>query len=260
MAEAQVGLSESCVAGLYARDAGSSILVQHVPREDFLGQSHRTLSGCDRRQKDLRLHARYTEGKQSAVLDDLSSNLILASSELAQRNIFPAANLIDQCKVRGSQHSQILTVLLVDPLDVFRDHDANAGTHFRIRRLLAARPFASPLSTHRTYKSATLYVTAPNRRHAAALQPEVRNLAERFVKIEAVVRRRDLVGRDVVAQLGIIRWIFRVPRQILTRELPLDQFGIFGEEQDASLQVHFFWPFFNLAVEKRVDHVEPVEN
>ena len=255
MAEAQIGLGKSGIARLHAGNANAAFFVHHVPREDFLRHRHWALVGLYRRQKYFPLHARYIEGKQPAVLNDLARNLILARRELAQRDIFSAANLVDQRKVGRSQNPQILAVLLVDALDVFRDHYANAGAHLRIRRLLAARSFAAPLPAYRAHKSAALHVAAPNRRHAAALQPEVRNLAQRLVKVKAVMRRSDLVGRDVVAQLGIIRGILRIPRQVFARQLPLDQFGIFGEEKNASLQPDFVGPLFDFAFQKRVDHV-----
>jgi hypothetical protein len=72
------------------------------------------------------------------------------------------------------------------------------------------------------------------------------------------MRRSDLVGRDIVAQLGIIRRILRIPGQIFARELPLDQFRIFGEKKNASPQPDFVRPLFDFAFQKRVDHVEPV--
>ena len=212
----------------------------------------------DRRQEHLPLHARHIERKQPAVLNHLPRDLIFAGRELAQRNLFPAANPVDQRKVGRSQHSQVLAILLVDALNVFRDHHLDAGAHLGVRRLLAARSFAAPLSAHRAHKSAALHVAAPDRRHAAALQPKIRNLAQRLVEVKAVVRRSDLVGRDVVAQLGIIPRILRIPRQVFARQLPLDQFRIFGEEKNASLQPHSVRPLFDLAFQKRVDHVEPV--
>jgi len=61
------------------------------------------------------------------------------------------------------------------------------------------------------------------------------------------MRRCNLVGRNVVAQLGIIRRVLRVPCQILPGELPLDQIRIFGEKKDASLQPDLVRPLFDFA-------------
>ena len=88
----------------------------------------------------------------------------------------------------------------------------------------------------------------------AAFQPKIRNLAQRLIKIEAVVRRGDLVGRNVVAQLRIVRRILRVPRQIFAGKLPLDQLGIFGKKKNSSLRLNFVRALFDLAFEQRVNH------
>jgi hypothetical protein len=52
----------------------------------------------------------------------------------------------------------------------------------------------------------------------------------------------------------------RVPGQVFARELPLDQFGIFGEEKDSSLQSDHVRALFDFAFEERIDHVEPRRN
>ncbi len=72
------------------------------------------------------------------------------------------------------------------------------------------------------------------------------------------MRWSDLVGGNVVAQLGISRRILRVPGQIFARQLPLDKFGIFSEEKNTSLQPHLIGPLFDFAFQKRDVHVEPV--
>src|SRR5207248_6846796 len=118
-------------------------------------------------------------------------------------NLFPGADLVDQRKIRGSEHAQVLAVLLVDALDVFRDHQLDAGRHLGIGRLLAARAFAAPLAAHRGDKTTSLYFAALDGQLRAALQAGVRKLAQRLVEEEADVRRGYLVGGDVVAQLGI---------------------------------------------------------
>src|SRR5207244_12926573 len=74
----------------------------------------------------------------------------LFRSELAERNLFAGADLIDQRKISGSEHSKVLAVLLVDALDIFRDHQLDAGRHLGIGRLLAAGAFAAPLAAHRS--------------------------------------------------------------------------------------------------------------
>ncbi len=68
------------------------------------------------------------------------------------------------------------------------------------------------------------------------------------------MRGRDLVGRDVVAQLGIIGRIRGVPGQFPAVELADDKFRIFGEEENASLQANFIGAFVDLAIQQRGDH------
>src|SRR5580692_5542428 len=227
MAEAQVGLCESGVPRLYGGDANSSLFVYHVARKDFFRHGHRALVSFDRWQKHFLLHAGYVEWKKATVFDDLVSNFIFARRELAERNFLSAANPINQGKIRRGQHSKVLAILLVDTLDVFGNHDADSGTHFRIRRLFPTRSFAASFAADGTDKTATLDVTPPDGRGAATLQSEIGNLAQRLVEVEAVVRRSDFVGRDVIAKLRIGRGIFRIPRQIFTGKLPLDEVRIF---------------------------------
>src|SRR6266481_6026084 len=51
MAETEVGASKPGIAGLDARHPRLTLLVEHVPRENLLGQRHRTLFRFDRGQK-----------------------------------------------------------------------------------------------------------------------------------------------------------------------------------------------------------------
>src|SRR6266699_2189544 len=256
MAEAQVSPGKAGITGFHCCDAHVAILIQHVARKDCLGQRHRpcgagTLArSFDRRQKNFLLHARNVEREKSTVLDHLASNLIFTERELAQRNFFSGANLIDQRKIGRSQHAEVLAILLVDAFDVLRDHQFDACRHLCIGRLLAARAFAPPLAADRANESATLYIAAANGKHAASLQPRVRNLAESLVEIEAVVRRSDLVSRNVVTQLRIVRGIFRVPRQILARKLTFDQLRIFRQKKNSPLQPNFVRPLFDFPFQK----------
>src|SRR5712691_6107178 len=228
----------------------------HVARENLLGERHRPCGAgaparvFDRRQKHFPLHARDVKREQSAILDHLPGNLILAGSELAQSNLFPAANAVDQREVGRSQQSQVLTILLVNAFNVFGDHHPNARAHLGIRRLLAARSLPAPLSTHGAHESAAFYVAAPDGGHAATLQSEVRNLAQGLVKIKTIVRGSYLIGRNVVTQLRIILGILRIPGQVFARELPLDQFRIFGKKKNASLEPDFVRPLFDLVFQE----------
>src|ERR1700736_4781999 len=129
VAETQVGAGKAGVAGLDAGHAGLSLVVQHVAREDLLGQRHRTLFRFDRGQKHFLLHTRDVEGKQSAVFDYLPRDLVLTGRKFVQRNFLFAANLVDQRKISRGQHAQILTILLIDALNILGNHQANEGQY-----------------------------------------------------------------------------------------------------------------------------------
>jgi len=143
-----------------------------------------------------------------------------------------------------------LAILLVNALYIFRDHYTDTGAHLRVGGLFPARSLAAAFAAHGADKAAALHVPAPDRRHIAAFQSKIRNFAKRFVKVEAIMRGRDLVGGNVIAQLGIVRGIFAVPGEIFARQLPLDQFGIFGEKENAALQPNFIRALFDFAFEE----------
>ena len=256
VAEAQIGTRKASVTRLYRGHSYCALLVEHVPRKNLLGKSHRQCGGgapargLYGRKKNLPLQTRNIEWKKPAVFDHLPRNLILARGEFAQRDLFPAPDAINQREVCRSQQPQVLAILRVNALDIFGDHHADAGAHLGIRGLLTARSLAAPFTAHRAHEPAALYIAAADGCDASALQAEIRDLTECLVEIKTVVSGSDLVGRNVVAQLGIVRGILRVPRQVFARQLPLDQLRVFGEKQNASLQTDFVGPLFDLAFQK----------
>ncbi len=248
VAEALVGAREAGVAGLDRGDPDVALRIDHVPGEDFLRQRHGARGRCDGGQEDFLLQARDVEGKQAAVLDDLAGDVVLAAGEFGERNLFAAPDLVDQAEVGRGQHAQVLAVLLVDALDVLGDHELDAGGALGVGRLLAARSFAAPLAAHRAHEPAALDVAALDGQLVAALQAGVGKLAQGLVEVEADVRRGDLVGGNVVAQLGIVLRVGGVPGQVFARQLPLDQLGIFGEKKNAPLQAHAVRTLLDLAL------------
>jgi hypothetical protein len=115
--------------------------------------------------------------------------------------------------------------------------------------LFAARPFATPLPTYRADESPPLDVTAANGQNASALQSQVWNLAQCLIEIKAIVRRSDFVGRDVVAQLGILRRVLCIPGQIFAGKLAPDEFRIFGEKKNAPWQPNSTGPLFDFPLQ-----------
>jgi len=92
-------------------------------------------------------------------------------------------------EVSGRQQSQILTILLVNALDVLRDHELNPRAQLCVRTLLSAAAFPAALSADRGHKSAALHITTLDGKSHAALQSEIWDLTQRLVKIKAIVRK-----------------------------------------------------------------------
>ena len=177
------------------------------------------------------------------------------AGKFGERDFFSRPDLLDQREVGRGQQAQVLAVLFVNAFDVLGDHQLDPGAHLGVGRLLPAGALASPLAADGADEAAFFHGAASDGQHVAALQAQVWDLAQGFIEVEAVVRGRDLVGRDVVAQLGIVGWILAVPGQVFAGQLPLDQFRIFGEEKNASLQANFVRTFFDLSIQQRINHV-----
>ena len=67
------------------------------------------------------------------MLDNLTSNFVLALSELRNGDFLSRPDLVDQRKIRRCEHAEVLTILLVDTFDILRDHDLDSSTPLRIR-------------------------------------------------------------------------------------------------------------------------------
>src|ERR1017187_3739941 len=254
MTETQVGARESSVSRFHRVDAHMVRTVHHVARENLFRNHHRPRPGRYRRQKYLALKPRHVEGKQPAILNNLARNFVLALGEFAQVDFLTVPDLIDQAEIGCGQQSQVLAVLFIDSLDILGDHQVNPGCHLGVRRLFAARSFATALAADAAHKSATLHVAPLDWGSAAALQSRVREFSQSLVEEEADMRRRDFVGRNIIAQLGITLRMLRVPRQVFSRQLTLDEFRIFGEEKDAPLQTYAVRTLGHGAMQQRRNH------
>src|SRR3954467_11677826 len=104
--------------------------------------------------------------------------------------------------------------------------------------MLTARALAPALPPDTRDENAALHVPALDWRLIPTLQTEIWKLTQRLIEVKADMRRRDLVSRDVVPQLGIVRRIPGVPRHVPTGQLLFDQIRIFSQEENASLQFH----------------------
>src|SRR6266404_4590392 len=252
--EPQVGAGKTGVTRFHCLDSDAvvwrALLVDgrtiarpdHVPGKNLLGQSHGPCGAgvlardCNRRQRNFPLHARYIELKQPSILDDLARDVILGLSENRERNLLARSNLVDQRKICRSEHAQVLAILLVNTLNILGNDDLYAGAQLGIRRLLAARSLAAPLPADGSNKTTPFHVSTLNGNFIATFQAGVRKLAQGFVEEKTNVSWGNFVGRNIIAQLGIVPGIAVVPWKVLSRQLPLDQLRIFGKKQNPSLK------------------------
>jgi hypothetical protein len=95
------------------------------------------------------------------------------------------------------------------------------------------RPLTPALARDRADEPAPANAPALDGEIPAGPEPEIRKIAQCLVVVIADVRRRDLVGRDVVPQGD-----GRRPHQILPRQLAADEIGVVREKQHASLEPH----------------------
>src|SRR3954462_947319 len=169
VAEAKISPGESGIARFHCRYALFPIGRDHVAREDLLGYRHRSRFRVDFGNPHLTLETSDVEWKQTAVLDHLPGNLVFTLLEDLERNLLAATNFVDKAEVGGSKHAQVLTVLLVNALDILRDHELDSRRQLCIWRLLAAGALAATLAADSSDEAAFLHVGALDGQLAAAL-------------------------------------------------------------------------------------------
>ena len=118
MTETKIGVGKTGIARLDRFDPNLSCPIRDVSGKNLLGHRHGARLGVNHWQRNFLLHARDVEVEKSAVLDDLSRNLIFPMSEFGQRNLFAPADLVNQLEIRRGQYAEILAVLLVNALDI----------------------------------------------------------------------------------------------------------------------------------------------
>ena len=133
----------------------------------------------------------------------------------------PSPHALEDREVRRQEHPEVDRVLAVDALEALGHEEADARRALRVRRLLAGRALPAPPPGHRDGETPAPHRVLADRLHARSpsrhVRPRYAKPPERRVVVEAHPAGRDLVGRDVVAQL--LGGVVRVPREILAREL-----------------------------------------
>ena len=64
----------------------------------------------------------------------------------------------------------------------------------------------------------------------------------------------SVIGGDVIAKLGIVGRVLRVPWKVLAGKLAFDQLRVFGQEQDAAFELDLSGTLLDLAVLNRSGH------
>ena len=177
------------------------------------------------------------------------------SSSSAISSPFRMRSMSDE--VRTREHAEVLAVLAIDALDALGDHDLDPRVHLRVRRRLARRTLPAPRPRRARDEPAGAHRAAHHRELLTGLEAEVGEFAERLVEVVADVGRRDLVGRDVVAQLRMRGRSERrrgVERKVLAGELAMQQRRILGEQEDASNEADAIGDFLYGACAETLDH------
>ena len=209
-----------------------------MPGDDLFAEGHGTRLGRGRRERDFSLEPGDVEVEQAAVLDDAAGDLALAGGECVERDRLATPHLVEDPEVGRREHAEVLAVLAVDALDVFRHHELDSRTHFGVRRLLPRRALPPSFAADGGHEAPSLHRPARDGERVAALEAEVRKVTQGFVVVVTDVCGSDFVGGDVVAELDR-----GSPVEVLPLELLPDQPSVLGQEQDSTLELHLIWQF-----------------
>jgi hypothetical protein len=223
--EAPVGAHEAAVADL--RIAGRDWRGQQVAADDLLVQRHRPRVGGQRH--GLRVaQVRLPELEQAAGTQDGGGQRFAALQQFVDGHRFAARQPVGQRHVGGGEQADVVGVLPVDALEAPGDHQPDAGQALGRRAVLARRALAVAAARHGDLEAAGLRRASCDGHLAAALHAGVGEAGQAGVVVRQDGHRRDLVGRDVVAQRA-----GRSGRELLAGQLPPHRCGIVGDEQQA---------------------------
>ena len=229
MAKPQVAPDEPLVPGADARHTdGSGRCIGHpMAGEDLLGNGERPWRRIGQGNGDRPSPPGDVVRVEPAVLDDACGDRPLSRGEGGKRDGLASLKPWDEGKVGRGQEPEVLAVLAVDALEAFSEDDADAGRELGVGGRLTGGPFAPASSGDGGDEVSEADGAAGDRKHLTSPEPEVRKVPECRVEVVADVGRRDFVGRDVIAEGGR-------RRDVLARQLPLDQRRVIGEEEHAA--------------------------
>jgi hypothetical protein len=201
-----------------------------VAADDLLEEGQRSAVGL-RRGRCRRVRApqpRLAVREQSALAQDRRGERVAALEQLVERDRLAALDPVGEREVGGGQQPDVVRVLPVDPLEALGDHEPHAGRALGDDAVLARAALAVAPAGDDDLDAGPADRVAVDRPLPARDESGVRPAAERRVEVDHDRQRRDLVGRDLVAQRPGL-----VARQRAALELRAYGRGIACEAQHA---------------------------
>jgi hypothetical protein len=194
--EAPVRLHEGAIAG---RGVGRGQLGgQRVAIDDLLEQRARPGARVGRAPDPA--HVGLAEAQQAAAAQDRAGQRVASRHQFVERDRIARSDAVDQAEVGGGEEPDVVGVLTVDALEALGDDQSDAGEPFRRRTVFARRAFAIALAGDHHLDARGADRADADGPLAGCLEAHVWVAAERVVVVGEDRDRRDLVGRDVVAQ------------------------------------------------------------
>jgi hypothetical protein len=196
--EAPVGTNERAFAGLRIRRC--ELGRERMAGDDLLEQGAR----C-RRQRfpgsgPHIAHPALAEAQQAAALQDRRRERVAPLYQLVDRDRLACFDAVDETEIGRGEQADVVCVLAVDALEALGDDEADAGEPLGRGAVLARRALAVALAGHRHREAAGADGIDADRSRAIDAEARVRVAAELVVVVGEDRNRRDLVGRDVIAQ------------------------------------------------------------
>jgi hypothetical protein len=170
--------------------------------------------------------------QQPTRTHDRRRKRVAPGQQLVESDRLAARDAFDEPEVGARQQPHVVGVLPVDALEALGDHQPHPGRPLGDDAVLARAALAVALAGDHDLDAGGLDRVAPDRPLAAGGEAGVRIAAERGVEMHHRRERRDLVGRDVVAQRAC-----RIERQQRAPfELRAHERRVGAEEQQARLE------------------------
>jgi hypothetical protein len=202
-----------------------------APGDDLFHQRARAHIGRQRCNVNA-VHARQLRLavlQQAAGTDDVLRDLVPPRGKGRKRYRFAPGDPFEDGEIGSGEDADVVAVLAVDALEAFGNDQPDARRFLRKRAGFPRGALAVPLASDQHLESTAVQRVDADRHLAFHLEGDVRVTGEPLVVVEAHRGRRDLVGRDVVAQRHALR-----EREIGAAQLPAHRLEAFRQEQGAA--------------------------